>query len=335
MMYEYANRLAELGYSVHVSYSLKTKFIKYRWSYPIRFLLSRIEGFSTNEWFAFHKSITREYVNEVSERYVKDADVVIATWWSTAMDMGQLSSKKGKKINLIQGYEDWEGHVDLLHASYNMDDVTNVVVSSYLEKKISNYTQKKPVLIFNAIDNNKFYLAKSIEKRNPETICMLYSIQEIKGTEYGLEALKIVKEYYPSLKVELFGICPEPEGLPEWMKFYRNPEDLSDLYNRNAIFISNSLTEGMALTPMEAMACGCASILTDIDGHADYGKNGETALMYEAKNTDQLVNRLLEFIKDNQKRITIARNGNSFVQQFSWDNAIHKMDHLIKTLLDK
>jgi glycosyltransferase involved in cell wall biosynthesis len=329
-MYEYANRLANLGYSVSITYPLITKYMSYRWSYPIRLLLSYIEGFKKDEWFQFNTNIERSYVKRVSDRYIKESDVIIATWWSTAFDMGQLDASKGKKINLIQGYENWEGQTDLVHASYDMPDVTNVVVASYLQEIVSKYTNKPITLIPNAIDNHKYYIKDPIESRKPETVCMMYSIQEIKGSKYGIEALHIVKDKYPDLTVELFGVCPTPENLPSWITFHRDPSDLCALYNRNAIFVANSFTEGMALTPMEAMFCGCASILTDIKGHSEYAREGETVLLYEVKNAIQLSAQIVRLIEDNQERLSIAKQGNTFIQQFSWDKAVDKMDVLIK-----
>jgi len=333
VMYEYANRLSELGYSVHITYPVITKYMKYRFPYFIRRVLSYIEGFRTYEWFKFHEGITRSIVKRVNDKYVNDADIVIATWWSTSMDMGKLSPSKGKKINLIQGYEDWEGHVDLLHESYNMKGVTNVVVASYLKNIVESYTQNPVITIPNAIDSSKYKLINPLVNRNAHTVCMLYSIQEIKGSEYGLKALEIVKVKCPDLKVELFGVCPEPEGLPDWITFYRNPDDLNGLYNSNAIFLANSFTEGMALTPMEAMFCGCACVLTDIRGHSEYAIENKTALLYEVKNSLQLADKIISLIEDREKRIKIAETGNAFIQKFSWDHAVAKMDSLIKSLL--
>lgn len=334
VMYEYANRLSELGYSVHLIYPVQARFVPYRWPYLVRLILSYVEGFRTYEWFSFHKNVKRSIVKSISDKNVPDGDIVIATWWATAMEVGELSDRKGKKINLIQGYEDWAGHLDLLHSSYNIKGTTNVVVASYLEKLVRSYTNNRVVLIPNAIDNKSFYIDRPIDHRADGTICMIYSIQELKGSQYGLDALKIVKQMYPSLKVELFGICPAPEGLPEWVTFYRDPQDLNGLYNRNSIFIANSFNEGMSLTPMEAMLAGCACILTDIQGHSEYAINDETCLLYEVKNTKQLADKIVELIEDKNKRIRIAETGNRFIQKFSWDNAVSKMDNLIKELLE-
>lgn len=334
-MYEYANRLSDLGYNVHITYPLKTKYMEYRLPYIIRFILSYLEGFRTSKWFDFRPAISMSYANLINDKYVKDSDIVIATWWTTALDMGVLARNKGRKINLIQGYENWTGHEDELHSSYNMKDVTNIVVASYLRDIVIKYTSNPTILIPNAIDKERYKIVEPINNRKPQTVCMLYSIQEIKGSAYGLGALTKVKEKYPNLTVELFGICPAPENLPDWITFYRDPKDLCLIYNRNAIFISNSLTEGMALTPMEAMFCGCAAILTDIEGHAEYGKDNDTALLYTPKDSNQLEDKIISLINNNGRRISLAKRGNDFIQQFSWGVAVDKMDKVIKELIDK
>lgn len=332
VMYEYANRLADLGYSVHISYPLKTQYMKYRLPYWVRLLLSYIEGFRTNRWFNFKPSITMSYINSVKDKYVIDADIIITTWWATVLDVGCLSGSKGKKINLIQGFEDWEGHSDLLYASYNVSGMTNVVVASYLEDIVKKHSSNKTELIYNAIDRDQYSIRKPIESRDNLSVCMNYSIQEIKGSKYGIAALIILKDKYPKLQAELFGICPKPKDLPEWIVYHRNPPDLCDIYNRSSIFISNSLTEGFGLVSVEAMSCGCALVCTDIAGHKEYSINGETALLVEPQDPYDMFEKVSSLIDNNDVRIMLAQQGNKYVQHFSWDVAIHKMDNLIKKI---
>jgi glycosyltransferase involved in cell wall biosynthesis len=273
------------------------------------------------------------YVKEVKDKYVIDADIVIDTWWSTVLDMGALSPQKGKKINLIQGFENWEGHEDLLYSSYCMKDTVNIVVASYLQKIVRQHTGNRIELIENGIDNNKYYIKGRIENRAVTTVAMLYSVQEIKGSKYGLEALYMVKEQIPELQVELFGIYPSPEELPDWIKYYRDPDDLCALYNRNSIFISNSFTEGFGLVSVESMFCGCALVCTDIEGHKEYAFEGETALLVEPANAKDMADRIRYLINNNDYRIALAKRGHDYVLRFSWDNAVNKMDDIIRSLL--
>lgn len=333
VMYEYANRLAHVGYQVHLTFPIRTQYMKYRFPYFIRYILSKIEGFKRDIWFEFDPDITMSYVPEVKDKYVIDADVVIATWWATVLEMGNLSLTKGRKINLIQGFENWEGHENLLYSSYNMNNTVNIVVASYLKKIVEQHTQNRVELIENGIDNNIYYLKKHIESRQVATVAMMYSPQEIKGSKYGLEALLLVKERIPELKVDLFGISPSPESLPDWIKYSRDPDDLCALYNSNSIFISNSFTEGFGLVSVESMLCGCALICTDIEGHKEYAFDGETALLAEPGNPDQMANCICKLINDNDSRILLARRGYDYVQRFNWHNALEKMEKVVKSLL--
>lgn len=333
VMYEYANRLAKRGFKIHLIYPIRTRYMKYHLPYSIRCILSKIEGFKRDIWFDFESSITMSYVPRVEDKYIPDADIVIATWWSTVLEMGSLNVNKGKKINLIQGFENWEGHEDLLFASYNLNDTVNVVVASYLKNIVSKYTKNRIELIENGIDNTRYFVKDKIEGRNPASVAMTYSIQEIKGSKYGLEALMLVKEVIPELQVELFGISPCPDGLPEWIQYFREPGDLCDLYNRNAIFISNSFTEGFGLVSVESMFCGCALVCTDIEGHQEYAFDAKTALLVEVRNVKQMADRIIYLIRNNEYRIAMAKNGNEYVQRFRWDNAIEKMRKVIQSVL--
>ena len=334
-MYEYANRLARKGYEVHLTFPVKTQYMEYRLPYWVRRALSVAEGFRTNRWFGFDKSITMSYVPEVKERYVRDADIIIATWWATVLEMGKLSLAKGRKINLIQGFENWTGHEDLLLASYNMPDTTNVVVASFLKDIVEEHTNNPVFVIENGIDSDIYKIATPIAERNPASVAMNYSIQKIKGSAYGLEALQLVKKRIPELKVELFGVCPCPDGLPEWINFYRAPDNLSAIYNRNAIFISNSFTEGFGLVSVESMFCGCALVCTDIQGHKEYAFDNETALLVEVKNAAQMAGKICYLISNNEERIAMAQRGNSFARRFDWCNAIERMEKVIKGLIEK
>lgn len=335
VMYEYANRLARRGYDVHITYPIETAYMNYRLPYAMRYALSKIERFYTNRWFKFDRSISMSYVPEVDEKYVVDADIVIATWWSTVLEMDKLSPKKGKKINLIQGFENWEGRVDLLYKSYDLPDVTNIVVASYLHDIVRQHTRKPIEIIHNAISRDDFGLDTPIENRNKYKVAMTYSTQEIKGSKYGLEALMQAKEQVPELEAELFGVCAAPDNLPDWITYHRNPKNLREIYNRTSIFLSNSFTEGFPLTPAESLFCGCALICTDIDGHKEFALDNDTALLVEVKNVDQMASKIVELVKDDYKRITLASRGNIYIKRFVWDNSVDKMERVINKRLSE
>lgn len=329
IMYEYANRFANKGYDV-VIYSVYTNaYTQYNYPHWLRMIKNRIRFFNFRPaWFPLNEKIIYKGIPKLKDKYVRDADISFSTNWALTFDLNDLPNSKGKKVNLIQDYELWIGNnQEMLHASYRLP-ITHVVIADYLADMVEKESGIRPTIIYNGINQDIFNIKTPIEQRNPHTISMLYHTEERKGTKYGLEALQICKQKIPDLQVELFGVFPTPENLEDWIHYTQKPQDLCSLYNSTAIYFTPSNGEGWALPPAEAMNCGCALVCTDIGGHSAYAKNNETALLVEPKNPQNMAEKLLFLLKNNQERIMLAKKGNEFVQQFNWENAVSKMEKL-------
>jgi glycosyltransferase involved in cell wall biosynthesis len=281
----------------------------------------QIQGAARPNWFPLEKSIPSLIVNEISDRYLPDADIVFSTWWQMTYAISKLSAQKGKPVNLVQDYELWAGQPDKVHASYGLP-VYHVTYANYLKVLIEKYNPGQTKYVPSAIDTDKFFIKNPIRDRPPHSIIMLYSKEERKGTKYGIEAFIALKQKFPDLSVTLFGVYKRPAELPAWIQFHTRPGNLPELYNQHAIFFSPSLGEGWALPPAEAMACGCAVICTNIGGHADYAIHDQTALLVESRNTADMKLKLEQLLTDIDKRIELAHNGNKYlIEHFNWEKS--------------
>ncbi len=325
IMYEYANRLRERGHLVTVLHSIRRPFKKMRsplWWKLLNYKLRRAER---PDWFPLHPAIRSVIVPEITDKYLPDADVTMSTWWEMAYMVRRLNPSKGRPFNLVQDYEIWKGNQELVHATYRLP-IHHLVIARYLQELIEKHSGKQPVHIPNAIDTEKFFIEEPIESREEASVIMLYSKEPRKGSAFGIEALLELKKLVPALRATLFGVFAKP-SLPDWIDYQQKPADLRGLYNAHAIFFSPSLGEGWALPPAEAMACGCAVVCTDIGGHADYAKDGETALLVEAENVPSMVSRLHQLISNPERRMVLAKNGNAFIHgEFSWTASVDKLE---------
>jgi glycosyltransferase involved in cell wall biosynthesis len=104
------------------------------------------------------------------------------------------------------------------------------------------------------------------EERPANQLMMLYHNAEWKGCDDGLQALSLVREQEPNIRAILFGVPARPKTLPDWIEYHQSPSPklLRELYNRAAIFVAPSRTEGWGLTGCEALLCGAALVG---DGH--------------------------------------------------------------------
>ncbi len=326
VMYIYANMLADRGYKVNIYHSLNTSYKKYSKPYFIRKILHDMRKTYRPNWFQLDSRIHSKNIKQVDDSYIEDGDVIISTWWATAIEVSKLNRSKGKKINLIQDYENWKGHEDLLHASYNLPDTLNAVIATYLLEILKKYTDKPAYVIPNAIDTSIYKLENTIQDRKP-SILMLYSKQERKGSKYAIEIVKKLKlRYDNSLKFSFFGTHHRPKDLPEWINYYHKPDDLVPLYNDHSIFLTTSIMEGWGLPACEAMACGCCVVASEIDGHKDFITNNESGIFFDSKNVEDAFNKIVDLIHNDDKRINIASKGNyTIVNNFSLSNSVEKL----------
>jgi glycosyltransferase involved in cell wall biosynthesis len=323
-MYEYANRFQARGHKVTVLHSIKRPFKKSSMPVFISQFIFWLRAVARPKWFPLNKEIKSVIVPEISNKHVPDGDILFSTWWQMAYAIEKLSPSKGKKFNIIQDYEVWKGQDERLHASYRLP-LHHMVIAPYLEEIVVKHTGRIPLFVPSAVDIEKFYIRKPIESREPASVMMLYSEEPRKGTQYGIEALKRLKEKFPTLKATLFGVYEKPD-LPGWISYHQKPSNLPELYNSHAIFFTPSLGEGWGLPPAEAIACGCALVCTAIGGHA-YAIDEETALTMPPKDVEKMVEKLNRLVADNASRIALAKRGHHYlVNNFTFDIAIKKLE---------
>ena len=134
------------------------------------------------------------------------------------------------------------------------------------------------------------------------------------------------------MQVTLFGTYKKPANLEPWISYYSNPNNLVELYNDNAIFLTVSLLEGWALPPCEAMFSGCALVATDIEGHVSYAIKDKTALLIEPQNVPDTVDKITELLENQSLRIQLATFGNEYVKKFKWENNIQELIKIINEI---
>jgi glycosyltransferase involved in cell wall biosynthesis len=322
IMYEYANYFSARGHQVTVLHSLRRPFKKMKspiWWKRFVFFCQRAER---PRWFLLDANVNSYIVDEITDAFVPDGDIVFSTWWQMTHAIASLSPAKGVPVNLIQDYEVWAGQEENLLASYRLP-VHHAAIATWLQNLAEREAGRAVKLLPNAIDLEKFRLISSIDQRASHSVIALYSEEERKGTAYAIAAAEELKKVYPDLQWTFFGVYPRPAHLPSWIQYHRRPVNLPELYNAHAIFVSASNGEGWALPPAEAMACGCTVVCTDIGGHADYAMQEKTALLFMPKDTEGMVQQLSRLFTNDQLRIELAAKGREFLtQQFNWKHSV-------------
>ncbi len=336
VMYEYAKRLARLGYEITIYYPEKLAYIKRGFvRILVKFLLSHITSYW--RWYDFeemNKQIKHVQLYQLEKEKIEKHDLIFVTSVETAYEVKGLELSK-PVLYFIQHFENWNLDETYVIRSYHFG-FYNIVISKWLKEKLESVNAKVFLLLPNGIDTNVFKIIIKPEFRDDKTVMMLYHKVKWKGSLEGIEALKILKDEFPDLKVTLFSVFKRPASLPKWINFVRNPKlnELVRLYNEHAIFLSPSYYEGFSLPPAEAMACGCALVSTNSGGVIEYAQNGKNAeILSSPPNPEEIANAIKKIILERERRIRLAYEGNKTIQQnFSWDRSVDMLDKFIKTL---
>lgn len=330
IIFEYANALAANGHDIALYFVIQLPHDRPHRPTIYLYLKSLWLKKRRPSWFTLDSSIRTQSILRLNKNSIRDADALLCTNCLVALELKNLPPCKGTTFNLIQDYEDWIlPQNDLLNESFRTA-AHNIVIADYLVPLVENVTKKRPHVLYNAYRPEQFHITTPIAGRQPHRVAMLWHEMPKKGCNYGIEALRICRERFPDLEVELFGIYSNPNFDERWIHYTQQPDNLCALYNSVAIFLTPSLNEGWGLTATEAMACGCALVCTDTDGLRVFAHEGKTALLAPPADAEALANRLCELLVNNTLRQQIAQSGSEYIQRFTWKRAVTQLEQILK-----
>jgi glycosyltransferase involved in cell wall biosynthesis len=339
-VFEFANHLQTRGHDVFVVYPLLPLGMNANWYNP-RYLAGKtlsIAGSLRNsvrvDWFNLKAKLLR--VPIISDQFIPDADVVVATWWETAYSVNRLRREKGDKFYLIQHYEIWGGPRAKVENTYRLG-LRNIANSTWLMNILRNELNA-PVeaLILHAPDHEQFYPERTKPKNAVVRILLPYRHEDWKGTADGITAFEIARKTHSNTQLVMFG--PKPgKDLPRYAEFHERPygDRLRRIYNSCDIFVFPSHVEGFGMPPMEAMACKCAVVSTSVGAIPEYSIAGETALLSPPHSPESLAENITRLLADAALRTHIAEAGCNHIKNFTWDKATDALEQVFKKALSE
>jgi glycosyltransferase involved in cell wall biosynthesis len=100
-------------------------------------------------------------------------------------------------------------------------------------------------------------------------------------------------------------------------------------YKRAKIFVYPSLYEGFGLPPLEAMACGTATAVSDIPALNE--TVGDAALKFNPTDPKDIADKINILINDQNLRKKLIKKGYEQIKKYNWQRETKK---LYKLLID-
>jgi colanic acid/amylovoran biosynthesis glycosyltransferase len=196
---------------------------------------------------------------------------------------------------------------DCYSGVWNKLDKVHSISNSLLSTAVRlGLNLKIPTMIINpAIDVNHFSLEKTNDKKFKNTLKFLTvsRLHWIKGLEYTLEALSILKINGYNFNYDIIGDGPELERL----KFARNQlklnenvnfigylehKKIKDFYRKSDIYLQYSIQEGFCNSLLEAQSMELICIGSNAEGLNENILNSKTGYIVEKRNPFKLYQQI-------------------------------------------
>jgi glycosyltransferase involved in cell wall biosynthesis len=281
-----------------------------------------------------------EQVRPVVDSDIPDADVVVATYYTTAYGVLQLSAAKGAKAIFIQNYEVEEGKPNSqLDATWRMP-MHKITISKWLvDLAREKFGDTEVSHVPNSVDLDQFHAAPR-EKSPVPTVGLLYNSFSLKGCDTSLKALQRVASVMPSLRLVSFGA--EQPGfrlrLPPYAQFHFRPRQdmLRELYAQCDVWLCGSNVEGFHLPPLEAMACRCPVVSTRVGGPMDIIEEGVNGHLVNPKDVGALADRMLRVLRlPPDQWLQMSHAAYRTATRFTWEDATDLFEQALERAIER
>ncbi len=101
----------------------------------------------------------------------------------------------------------------------------------------------------------------------------------------------------------------QPKELQNIIHFLGTRNDIPRLFSVLDIFVLCSLSEGLPLTILEAMAAAKPIVATAVGGIPEVIQDGVDGIIIPSDDADSLAEAILELLQDKEKRQQMGENG--------------------------
>jgi glycosyltransferase involved in cell wall biosynthesis len=235
----------------------------------------------------------------VDAQDVPDADVVIATFWTTAEWIWTLPPNKGAKVHFIQGYEDFPGlPAERVEAVWRLPTYKIAIAQWLIDLGRERFGIDNIALVPNSVER-RFFDAVPRKRNDPPTVGFLFSGASFKDMPTSVAALQRLRQRWPETRMLSFGVVPPRRGeIPRGTEFYHLPtqEEIARIYARCDAWLSTSLREGFNLPPLEAMASGCPAVCSKTGRPLEIIEDGVNGYLVNQGNVEGFTDALASIL---------------------------------------
>jgi glycosyltransferase involved in cell wall biosynthesis len=273
-----------------------------------------IGGFVYPKFSTFKNKV---YWGIISTKCIKNSDYIISISKSTEKDIIQFLGEDSDKITCI-----YEGYNNKIFMKKDRKKSLRRISLFLKQKNIEaiNIINKNIILNINTISPRKniINIIKSFNNVADKDDNAILIISGKKGWKYN----DVFKEYNKSpFKNKIFFLDYVPDNI------------ISDLYNISSIFIYPSFYEGFGLPILEAQACGCPVITSNVSSMPEVA--GKGAILVNPYNINEISKAMRNVLTDKELKYKLIKEGFKNIKRFSWKKCARETLNVYKKIYNE
>ena len=203
----------------------------------------------------------------------------------------------------------------------------------------AGFPEERTHLIHYGVDHD-WSRVFGIPKSPTPLIGLVGQLKKYKSIDHLLEAFVIVRQEMADAELLIVGDGddkPRLESIARQLGIsgavtftgFVSEEQKVRYLNEMHVAVNTSAKEGWGLTAIEANACGTPTVSSNVQGLRDAVVDGETGLLYEYGNREQLAEKILLMLRDGYLRQRLGENALRRSKQFDWNVAAEQTMEII------
>jgi GT2 family glycosyltransferase len=248
---------------------------------------------------------------------LKETDIIVATRCDTVWDCAKIPAKK--RFYLVQQIEDCMSinfgvSKQKALASYKQKDFEIITIGQHLADRLKDMGCDSHILDVGLYRDLYPYVDR---KPNKTPRVLMYGADGYKGPDQPAIA-EAIRQAIPGAVVNCYHRYAKE---CKWADTHFRPQttaEVAELYASHDIYVYASESDGFAMTPVEAMACGTAVVLSDFPGKDQYAVDGTNCLVAGFRDVDGIAERVKKIAGDRRLWARLVKAGKDTADRYDW-----------------
>ncbi len=294
------------------------------------------------DWLGYEVPFKRVESWEEAREY----DLVVSTYFVITLEFWEMPGMKDRLVHFCQGfegdYQEWQPMMDEIERAYSLPIPFWSVSHSLTRKLKRRFPGASIYTVGQGYDPAVFFPPPAPPPASPVRVVLMgpYHIS-IKEIPFGLRVLREIKRRFGK-GVETLRISPldtrEVEKeiyLADTYLWGLRPLEVAEaLRDSHVLFSPSNNGEGFGLPVLEAMACGCATAISEIESYLSWDRERNYSAFFPVGDLDRAVEVLESLVKDGGLRDRLRERGFEVSRGFSFGRVMDRIEAFLRDFWD-